>query len=151
PGWSRPRPLRPRGGGARGTAGLHTTSLSRIAPEPVRWLVEGRIPLGKLTLLAEDGGHGKTTLTHELTAAVTTGRPAFGLAYAPPPSGDVLLVSCEDDFGDTVVPRLLTLGAELSKVHRVDGVRTKDGKVAPFSLANYESLERELQARPDVR
>jgi hypothetical protein len=131
--------------------GLATTPLSDIRPEPVRFLVDGLIPEGKLTLLAGDGGHGKTTLTLELAAGVSTGRPVFGMIYERRQPGEVFIISCEDDFGDTIVPRLVALGADLTKVHRVDGIRTKTGKPAPFSLAHYESLKRELERRPSVR
>jgi hypothetical protein len=131
--------------------GLITTPLSTIRPEPVRWEVDGLIPTGKIALVAGDGGHGKTTLTLELAAGVSRGRAVFGMAYEPRPPGEVLIISCEDDFGDTIVPRLLALGADLDKVHRVDGVKTRDGKAAPFSLAHYESLKRELERRPAVR
>jgi hypothetical protein len=131
--------------------GLATTSLTDIRPEPVRWLVEGLIPLGKLTLLAGDGGHGKTTLTLELAAGVSAGRAVFGIDYTTPAAGEVLLISCEDDFGDTVVPRLLALGADLSRIRRVDGLPPKDDKTPPFTLAHYEALERELKGRPGVR
>lgn len=132
--------------------GLATTRLDLIRPEPVRWLVEGLIPLGKLTLFAGDGGHGKTTLTLELAAGVSTGRPVLGIPSATPTVGEVLLVSCEDDFGDTIVPRLLALGADLGKIHRVDGVTAEAGKKPPpFSLAHYTALEQELNDRPEVR
>jgi hypothetical protein len=117
----------------------------------VRWLVDKLIPSGKLTLLAGDGGHGKTTLTLELAAGVSTGRTVFGMDYEPREPGEVLICTCEDDFGDTIVPRLLALGADLDRIHRVDGIRTTDGKPAPFSLAHYQSLERELERRPAVR
>src|SRR5262245_35766864 len=46
-----------RAGGAPGeasVAGLTLTRLDTIQPEPVRWQVDGRIPLGKLTLIAGD-------------------------------------------------------------------------------------------------
>jgi hypothetical protein len=122
-------------------AGLATTPLTEIQPVPVHLLVEGLIPLGKLTLLAGGGGHGKTTLTLEIAAGVSKGRAVLGIGYARPAAGEVLLISCEDDFGDTVMPRLLALDADLSKIHRVDGVPTKKGKPAPFSLAHYESVK----------
>src|SRR5262245_19247198 len=54
-------------------AGLATTRLDGISPQPVRYLLEGYVPEGKLTLLAGDGGHGKTMLTLELAAGVSTG------------------------------------------------------------------------------
>jgi hypothetical protein len=130
---------------------LATTPLAAIRPEPVRWLVPGFLPLGKLVLIAGDGGHGKTALTHDLAADVTTGRPSFGLEYDPLPPSDVLLISCEDDFADTVVPRCLAAGADLGKVHRVDGVGGEGAKPTPFTLAEFGALERELEARREVR
>ena len=39
--------------------GLQTTALTEIRPEPVRFLVQGYIPLGKLVLIAGDGGQVK--------------------------------------------------------------------------------------------
>ncbi len=137
--------------GEQAVAGLATTPLSAIRPEPVRYLVEGLIPLGKLTLFAGDGGHGKTTTTLELAAGVSRGRSVLGIPEATPVAGEVLIISCEDDYADTIVPRLLVLGADLSRIHRVDGLKTRDGKPAPFSLAHYKELEAELEKRPGVR
>jgi hypothetical protein len=117
----------------------------------VRWLVPDYLPAGKLMLLAGDGGHGKTTLTLHLAAALTTGRCCLGREYEPPPPAEVLLISCEDDFADTIVPRLLAAGADLSRVRRVDGVRTAEGRPIPFNLAHYERLAEELADRPGVR
>jgi hypothetical protein len=134
-----------------GADALATTCLATIRPEPVRWLVPGYLPLGKLVLVAGDGGHGKSTLTLDLTANLTTGRPCLGLAHEPLSPCDVLLVSCEDDYADTILPRLLSAGADLDRVWRVDGIRDKDGKVLPFNLASYEALEKELKAKPNVR
>jgi hypothetical protein len=132
-------------------AGLATTCLDTIRPVPVRWLVPGHLPLGKLILLAGDGGHGKSTLTLDLAACLTTGRPCFGLTHEPMPPSDVLLVSCEDDFADTVVPRLLSAGADLARIRKVDGIPTKDGKTAEFCLAHVQRIEEELMARRGIR
>jgi hypothetical protein len=131
--------------------GLATTFLTRVRPMPVHWLVPGYLPLGKLVLLAGDGGHGKSCLTLGLSACLTTGRPCLGLDYPPLPPADVLLISCEDDYADTVVPRLLSAGADLGRIRKVDGVQSKDGKVLPFNLAYFEALRQELKASPNVR
>jgi hypothetical protein len=132
-------------------AGLATTCLASIRPAPIAWLVPDHLPLGKLVLYAGDGGLGKSMLTLHLTAAITQGQPALGLEYCPPAAADVLLVSCEDDFADTVVPRLLAAGADLQRIRKVDGIRGPDGKLLPFSLAHYEQLKKALQAQPDIR
>jgi hypothetical protein len=132
-------------------AGLVTRCLSTIKPQPIRFLVPGIIPLGKLIMLAGDGGHAKSAMTLDLTACLTTGRPCFGLTYEPPSPADVLLISCEDDLADTIVPRLLAAKADLTRCHSVDGVRDASGKVAPFSMAHFQAMEQTLQKRPDVR
>jgi hypothetical protein len=131
--------------------GLETTRLNTIRPEPIRWLVPEYLPLGKLVLLAGGGGHGKSTLTLHLAACLSTGRPCLGLEYTPLGPCEVLLVNCEDDFADTVVPRLLSAGADLDRIHRVDGIRRADGSPSPFSLDHYQAIEEELAARPGVR
>jgi putative DNA primase/helicase len=131
--------------------GLATTCLATIPPRPIRWLVPGYFPLGKLVLMAGDGGLGKSLLTLDLAAAVSRGRAAFGLGYSPAEPAEVLLVCCEDDFTDTVVPRLLAAAADLQRIHRVDGIRGPDGHLLPFSLAYYHQVEQELQRRPGIR
>ena len=50
------------------------TLLSDVVAESVDWLWEGRIPLGKLTVTDGDPGTGKSTLTIDLAARVSTGR-----------------------------------------------------------------------------
>lgn len=134
-----------------GESRLVTVRLDTVKVMPLEWEVPDRIPRGKLTLLSGHGGHGKTTVTLYLIAAVTTGRPAFGLAYEPLPPGDVILVSCEDDAEDTLVPRLMCAGADLSRIHFVKGIRGKDGKILEFSLQHVEAIKRTLDESPEVR
>jgi putative DNA primase/helicase len=50
------------------------TLLSDVVEESVEWLWEGRIPLGKLTVIDGDPGTGKSALTIDLAARVSTGR-----------------------------------------------------------------------------
>lgn len=79
---------------------------SGIALESVEWLpgMEGRVPLGMLTLLVGEPGLGKSTLTLALAAAVSRrGRRA-------------VLASAEDSPGVTVKPRLMAAGAEQERV-----------------------------------
>jgi hypothetical protein len=130
---------------------LEVRCLNGVKPEPVEYLVDGYIPLAKVCLFAGCGGMGKSIATLDLAAAVSTARPAFGLAYPAPPPGEALLCFAEDDAGDTVVPRLLAAGADLSRVHEVQGLRGPDGKLLPFSLNHVDLLAAELGRRPDVR
>jgi hypothetical protein len=149
-----PRPEDRGGSGQaeeKNPAGLATTCLANIRPVPVRWLVPGYLPLGKLVLVAGDGGHGKSSFTLDLAASLSTGRSCFGLDYDPLLPSDILLVACEDDFADTVVPRLLSARADLGHVFRVDGIKTEGGKTEPFNLVYFQSMEAELRAHPNIR
>jgi len=80
----------------------------------VRWLWAWRIPRGKLTLLSGDPDVGKSFLTTEVAAAVSTGRLLFGDEPREPAA--VLMLSAEDDPEDTVGPRLKAHGADLTRV-----------------------------------
>src|SRR4051794_15612074 len=86
-------------------AALATVRLDTVKAKPVRWLVPDLIPRGNLTMIAGDGGHGKSAATLDLIARLSKGEPAFGLDYKPGGPAESLLISCEDDLADTVVPR----------------------------------------------
>jgi hypothetical protein len=130
---------------------LELESLQGVRPRPVRWLAPRYIPLGKLVIVAGDGGHGKSALTLHLAASLSRGAAALGLDYAGPLKGETLLIQCEDDWGDTVVPRLLAFGADLSRIYRTPGIKNDKGELLPFSLLHYRELEKTLEARPEIR
>ncbi len=88
--------------------------LSDVAPEVVKWLWPGRIPLGKLTILEGDPGLGKSTLCLDVAARVTTGSPMPDAS--PGVDGGVLLLTAEDGLADTVRPRAEAAGADLTRI-----------------------------------
>lgn len=93
-------------------------SFAELEPDfrAVRWLWYGRIPIGKLTLLEGDPDLGKSWLTAEIAARISTGRsfPPSEIEGREP--GNVLLLSGEDDPLDTIGPRLREQGADLLRV-----------------------------------
>jgi RecA-family ATPase len=67
-------------------------------PEPVRWLAQGRIPAGDLTLYAGNGGAGKTeTAVQLLVAAAADLGDWLGCVIEP---GPALFLSCEEREGN---------------------------------------------------
>ena len=101
-----------------------------IKPLPVTWLWPGWVPAGKLTILAGAAGTGKTTLALALAAVLTTGgRWPDGSGCERP--GNVLIWSSEDVADDTLVPRLIASGADLSRCHFIEGI-AQDGESVPF-------------------
>lgn len=130
---------------------LDVVTLSTIKPRPVSWLVPGYFPRSKLILLAGPGGHGKSTLTLDLAACLTTGRACLGLDYAPEKPCDVLLISCEDGVEDTITPRLDAVKADRGRVHHVRGVRNAAGKVLPFNLTYLAQVRALVRCKPEIR
>ncbi|WP_139559095.1 AAA family ATPase [Methylotetracoccus oryzae] len=103
-----------------------------VTPEPIRWLWPGWLARGKLHVIAGAPGTGKTTVALAMAATVSTaGRwPDRSAATA----GNVLIWSGEDDPRDTLVPRLLAAGADVSRIHFVGDVQERGG-ARPFDPA----------------
>ncbi|MBP0629986.1 AAA family ATPase [Cupriavidus sp. AcVe19-1a] len=103
-----------------------------LKPEPVRWLWQDWLALGKLHILAGAPGQGKTTIALAFAATVTSGgRWPDGARCAP---GNVLVWSGEDDPADTLLPRLIAAGADRNRVHFITGARL-NGEIQAFDPA----------------
>ena len=85
----------------------------------------GVLWLGKPTLIVGDPGLGKSQLALNVAATVSRGSewPCGG---GITDSGDVLLLSAEDDAADTIRPRLTAAGANLERVHIVTAAHQVD-------------------------
>jgi len=113
--------------------------VSKYKSEPVRWLEEGRIALGKLTMIAGDPGLGKSFITLDMAARVTRGELPKSTGPLTDP-GQVVLLNAEDDAGDTIRPRLEAMGADLTRVHMFEGV------MAPMSrVCGLTQLDTDVQ------
>lgn len=124
------------------------TCLADVLPRSVRWLWPGRLALGKLAILDGDPGLGKSLVTLDLCARVTTGR-AFP-DESPVWPGDVVIVNCEDGVADTIRPRLEGLRADLSRVHILRGPEENGRERLPSLPRDLPRLERALRARSAV-
>ena len=108
-----------------------------IEPESVEWLWPNRIPDRKLTVAQGDPGVGKTALSYDLAARVTTGRQHPD--GSPCPQGSVLIITVEDDPADTIRPRLEAAGANLELVAHV--AASKNDKDQPQLISFPENAE----------
>jgi putative DNA primase/helicase len=102
---------------------------SNLNPQPVDWLWPGYLARGKFTLLAGQGGTGKTTLAGQFAANLTSGSQFPDGAWCAP--GNILIWSGEDDPADTLLPRLIAAGAERSRCFFVKASRI-EGETVPF-------------------
>ena len=128
------------------------TCMADVAPRPVSWLWPGRIPLGRITLLVGRPGEGKSFLTTDAAARVTTGTPWPDSGECP--RGSVLLIAAEDDPGDTIRPRLDAHRADVRRVHLLSSVRRVDDD-GPYerliTLADVDAITEALSRIPDCR
>jgi RecA-family ATPase len=90
-------------------------TMDEIAAERVDWLWTNRIPIGRLTLIDGDPSSGKSYLSLAIAAAVSRGEP-LPFDTKTGSAGNILLISCEDGYADTVRPRLDQLGANVSRI-----------------------------------
>ena len=130
----------------RKPARVVVTCLSDVKAEATKWLWEGYFPLGKLSIIMGDPGLGKSTMTLDLAARVTTGAamPDGTLGMA----GNVLLLSGEDALSD-VVQRLCAAEADTDKAH-VFHLETEDGDRMPQLPDHIAQLQATIEEK-DVR
>jgi hypothetical protein len=87
-----------------------------VQTQAVQWLVPGLLPLGEVSLLGADGGTGKGIWQAQLIAYVTTGKTSGFFPVPPPKTGNVLVLTGEDDPGKVLKARYIAAGADVSKI-----------------------------------
>jgi len=129
------------------------TCLADVMPQPVEWLWPGRFPLGKLSLVCGDPGLGKSFVTLDMAARVSSGTSWPDRRGEANPAGGVIILSAEDDVADTIRPRLDAAGADVARISTIEGVQFADNKhPSPFNLLrDTGTLEQVLNERSDVR
>lgn len=137
---------RPDGGG--GEEALPFTRIEDIEPMPEseRWLVEGFLSQGSITVLAAAPKTGKTWVALGLAVGVASGTPALGNFHVPSP-GPVLIFPAEDD-PRAVRERVAGLchGAGLELAGLPIDIITAD-QVLLDNPADRRKLERLIEAR----
>ena len=129
--------------------GVILVQASTLTPEAVAWLWLHWLALGKFHVLAGPPGQGKTTIALACAATVSAGgRWPDG---SPCARGNVLIWSGEDDPRDTLLPRLIAMGADVNRVYFIEGTRI-DNKPEPFDPArDLVQLSAKAEAIGDVR
>jgi hypothetical protein len=120
---------------------------SEIPMKRMRFLWDGRIPLGVLAIIAGQGGIGKSTLTDSIIALVTRGELP-GEHYGNP--RNVLICASEESWESWIKPRLAAVGADMNRVwlFRVEEDE-RPGSLSlprPEDLAGLEGLIQETEA-----
>lgn len=128
--------------------------MSEYEPREVSWLWHGRIAAGRVTLLVGMPGTGKSFVTCDMAARVSTGTPwPDGL---PCPRGSVILMSAEDDPHDTIRPRLDAHHADVERIHLLSALQHQPKESAEslesaITLADVSAIEEAILSVPDCR
>jgi RecA-family ATPase len=111
---------------------LRVTRVSDVESEAVEYIWNGRIARRHVTLIAGVPGGGKSQISCDVSARITTGAkwPDGGRA----PLGSVIMLSAEDTVRDVIRPRLEAAGADLRRVHVIEAATSNDGRERTFDL-----------------
>lgn len=121
-----------------------------VKPEAVSWLWPGRVPLGKLTILTGDPGLGKSFLTLDMAARISRGL-SWPDADGRTQSGNIIILSAEDDPADTIRPRLDAAGADAARITMLKAIKS-NGSERMFSLrSDIDALRLAVKKIGNVR
>lgn len=122
--------------------------LTEFEEEETSWLFKGWIPEGQITLMAADGGVGKTTLWVNLVAAVSSGKASilddYGVLRQPEKA---LILTTEDSIRKKLKQKLRVAGANLENVIAPDFLKDKNGTLMQslnFGSSTLSELIRKL-------
>jgi hypothetical protein len=121
--------------------------LSQVTPRSVSWLWPSWLVPGNLVIIDGDPGPGKSWLTLDLCARLTTGRPFPDGSPGLAPSN--VIAANGEDGADTVRSRLLGLGADMDRVYipNENESDTLEPLQFPRDLAILEQVLAESQAK----
>jgi len=136
---------------AEGEQTLISRRAADIAPRHIDFLWPGRLACGKHTAFAGEPGDGKSQLSVYVAATLSRGGE-WPCNEGRAPLGNVIIFNAEDGADDTIVPRLIAVGADMERVHIVSAVLLEDGKGRrAFNLqADLALLERKIREIGDV-
>ncbi len=103
----------------------------KVKVEPINWLWPNRIPKGMLSIFAGIGGVSKSTLSLYMAAQITTGRLFIDESITLRKPGDVIILSAEDIPGKIIIPRLIAMQADISRIFIIKGskITLPDGTI----------------------
>jgi hypothetical protein len=127
----------------------YTQKASTIMKEHRRWLWPGYLGLNKVAHFGGKSAEGKSPVTDDLAARVSAGLPWPDGAENVLGPRSVIILAAEDDWADTVLPRLEVAGADLNNIYRFF-VTQKTVEITPSLDCDCKRLEEQIQSIGDV-
>lgn len=113
--------------------------LTEFEEEEAAWLIPGWIPEGQITLLAADGGIGKTTLWCHIFAALSNGERCI---LDPPDHRrkpmKIAFCSTEDSVRKKLLKKLRLAGANMANITAMDMAADKTGLLRNFKFGTKD-------------
>ena len=109
--------------------------LTEFKEEEATWLLPGWIPEGQITLIAADGGVGKTTLWVHIVAALSSGRACVldPPGYTRKPQ-KVVFCTTEDSVRKKLLKKLREAGANMENIIAMDMTADREGVLREFKF-----------------
>ena len=124
--------------------------LSDLEEKEIEWLVPAVIPRRQITVMAGEGGCGKTGVWCAIAAAISAGRSTFLVEPEIPKEfgnckpEQVLFFSAEDSVEHTLIRKLRKNGANLDNIQAIDIAEKKFADLK-FNSAYLEQLLQEIR------
>lgn len=114
-------------------------ALDDFEEQEATWLIPGWVPEGQITLMAADGGIGKTTLWCNMIAAISSGRACV----LDPPGHTrqpkkVAFLTTEDSVRKKLKKKLRLAGANTANILTPDFAADKDGLLRGLKFGSQE-------------
>lgn len=111
--------------------------LTEFEEEEATWLIPGWVPEGQITLIAADGGVGKTTLWVDIIAALSAGRRCI----LDPPDHTrkpmkIAFCTTEDSVKKKLRKKLREAGANMDNIITMDLSADKEGALDDFNFGS---------------
>ncbi len=140
--------MRPIGQDLSAAVDITLVPVSETRAANVNWLVQNVLATKKITLLAGTPGAGKTTIALYYAAKISSGGQLADGNFVR--RGRVLIYTTEDGISDTIKPRLVAMGADVSNVVALDSTTEVSGRRRGFDCErDLALLERKLMAAGD--
>lgn len=137
--------------------GMSYSCMDEIRAEPLTWLWPGRIPRGKVTIIAGYPDQGKSQIMLKCAAIVSNGAD-WPNDEGKCAQGCAIILSSEDDEADTLKPRAAAAGANMKNMYVIrsmvtevrEGARSRRVFNIEDDLAKLTQMVKELGGKGQI-
>jgi hypothetical protein len=120
---------------------------NEVQREHLQFLWEPILPIGKLVHFGGNSSQGKSPVTVDIIARLTSAKPWPNEQANENSPKNVILLNIEDDLADTILPRLDLAGGDDKRLFYIKGTKiTKGSSSAEMGLA----LDRDISLLADL-